>query len=282
MPSSRVLSLRRPDTCCACVRAIAAGTHAWWDARTRTVTCLDCRAAAAPRAERRNETRQDESPVPGAVPLDRGRAGASADREYLRRRRNREARTRVRHPHIGGLLLALKSPPQHELAFHQGARGERAVAVALERRTAHGPAVVMHDRRMPGGYGNIDHLAIAPRGVFVIDAKAVKGKVRIARPLLGKPQLRVRGRYRPKLLDGLDRQVAAVRDALDRHGHAGVPVEGVFCFTEADLPLFGGEIRGHRLYRCRALARRLNRRGSLSPEAIEALADTLAGDFPPA
>jgi len=39
--------------------------------------------------------------------LDRGTPGASAAREHERRRRNREARVRRRHPLIGGLLLAI-------------------------------------------------------------------------------------------------------------------------------------------------------------------------------
>jgi len=214
--------------------------------------------------------------------IDRGRPGASVEREYRRRRRNREARTRRNHPRIGGLLLALRTAPQHEASFQQGGRGERAVARSLERRTARGQAVILHDRRMPGGYGNIDHLAVAPRGVFVIDAKAVRGKVRIARPLLGKPRLLVRGRSRPKLLAGLDRQVAAVRQALAGSGHADVPVEGVLCFTDAELPLLGREIAGHRLLYCRGLARKLNRGGPLSADAIETLALALSDAFPAA
>ena len=92
---------------------------------------------------------------------------------------------------------------------------------------------------MPGGYGNIDHLAIAPSGVFVIDVKNIKGKVRVANPLFGAAKLMVRGRDRTKLIDGLDRQIHAVRRALTASGHPGVPVQGVLCFVSADLPLFG-------------------------------------------
>ena len=293
--ASRTMTLRRPDVCCACGGFLAAGTRAHWDARRRTVTCLDCLepAYASPQDGRapRTQTTQPQTPSWGgprptltsSAELDRGRAGTSAEREYRRRRGNREARTRERHPLIGGLLLTLKEAPQHELAFRQGGRGEQAVARALERRTAGGPAAILHDRRMPGGYGNIDHLAIAPQGVFVIDAKAIRGKVRVSRPLFGKPRLLVRGRNRPKLLDGLDRQVAAVRRALAARGRSDVKVSGVLCFTKADLPLFGGgEARGHRLHHCRGLARKLNRPGPLSGESIEQLERLLAQAFPPA
>jgi hypothetical protein len=272
MPS-RVLSLRRPDTCVECHCHITAGTSAWWDAGARKVTCIACLAAgqAAP-----SQTLPAE--------LDRGQPGASVGREYRRRRSNRETRTRVRHPHIGGLLLTLSKPPQHEVAFRRGEDGELSICAYLERRTARGPAVILHDRRMPMGYGNIDILAIAATGVFVIDAKNIKGDVRISNPLIGSAKLMIRGRNRTRMIDGLERQVAAVRAAVNDAGHARVPVHGVLCFTaRADFPLLGGtRIRGHRLDHQRALARRLNRRGGLSPETIEQLARSLASAHRPA
>ncbi|HEY2593451.1 MAG TPA: nuclease-related domain-containing protein, partial [Chloroflexota bacterium] len=122
-----------------------------------------------------------------------------------------------------------------------------------------------------------------PTGVYVIDAKNISGKVCVSRPLFGTAKLLVEGRDRSRLADGLDRQVAAVRQALDRLGHADIAVVGVFCFTKADLPLFGHpEIRGHRLHHRRALARKLNRSGPMSAPAIAGLADALASAFPPA
>lgn len=268
-----MLKLRYPATCTVCRGAVAAGTWAWWDKTTREVTCVGC---------------VDAADRPAAVPppadeLDRGRPGASAQREYLRRRHNREARVHSSHPHIGGLLLAMRGSPRHESAFLRGAVGERSVARSLERRTAKGGAVILHDRRMPRGRGNIDHLAIAPTGVYVIDAKNINGKVRVSRPLIGAAKLLVERRNRSGLVDGLDRQVAAVRRALGDLGRADVPVVGVFCFTKADLPLVGSaEIRGHRLHHRRALARKLNRSGTLSGAAVEALADALACAFPSA
>jgi Nuclease-related domain len=264
-----MLKLRYPTNCAACGSALPAGVCAQWESTTRAVTCLLCvDAGASPRV---------------AIRLERGQPGASAHHEYLRRRRNREARTRERHPHIGGLLLAVGGSPRHESAFLRGAVGERTVARSLERRTAKCDAVLLHDRRMPNGRGNIDHLAIAPTGVYVIDAKNISGKVRVSRPLFGTAKLLVEGRDRSQLADGLDRQVAAVRQALDRLGHADIAVVGVFCFTKADLPLFGrAELRGHRLHHRRALARKLNRSGPMPAPAIAGLADALASAFPPA
>ena len=272
MPS-RLLNLRWPDVCVVCDSALSAGTRAWWDGAARTVTCVTCRETTAEPA-----SAETVRPV-----LDRGQPGASVAREYQRRKRNRETRTRKAHPRIGGLLLALRGTPQHELAFHRGELGEQAVAASLQKRTADSPTIILNDRRMPGGRGNIDHLAIAPTGVFVIDAKNIKGKVRVARPLFGAAKLKVSGWDRTKLIDGLDRQVSAVRDALAAGGHAEVPVQGVLCFTTADLPLLGTlKMRGHLLLHRKALAKRLNASGTLQPPAIKALAQILAVALPAA
>jgi hypothetical protein len=114
---------------------------------------------------------------------DLGTAGAGARRQHERRRARREAATREAHPHIGNLLLRLGEPPAHERSWRTGAIGEEAVA---EHLAANCPEVpVLHSRRMPGGRGDIDHIAIAPSGVRVIDTKRLKGKIEVRKPFLG-------------------------------------------------------------------------------------------------
>jgi hypothetical protein len=249
-----------------CGISIAAGGQGWWDAEEKTVTCLPCHRLAVQGLE-----------VSEPAPLERGQAGASARREYERRKTNREASVRNAHPRVGGLLLWLRDAPQHETAFRAGERGEVAVGDSLEQRSSEGPAIILHDRRMPRGQGNIDHIAIAPGGVFVIDAKAHSGSVRIERPWFGSPKLRIAGRDRTKLPDGLDRQLTAVRDALTMTDHAEVLVHGVLCFTNADLPLLRTlEIRGNRLLYRKGLAKLLNADGPLNPAEIETVATALA------
>lgn len=205
-------------------------------------------------------------------------------REYRRRRHKREARIHKTHPRIGGLLLALGSAPQREAAFRKGQLGETEIAAYLEKHLKNKPVILLHDRRMPRGRGNIDHLAIAPTGVYVIDAKNLRGKVRIANPLFGSAKLLVNGRNRMKLIDGLDRQVHAVRDALVASAHPDVSVRGVLCFTSsADLPLLGTlKMRKHLMLHRRRLAKRLGKTGTLQSPAIDALARALAAALPPA
>lgn len=202
-------------------------------------------------------------------------------REHERRKRNREAQIREAHPRIGGLLSAVQRAPQHETAFRRGELGEQTVAAYLERRTAKAPAILLHDRRMPRGHGNIDHLAVAPAGVFVIDAKHYSGEVRVVDQGFRGVKLLVDGRDRTNVIDGLERQMTAMRAALTATGRADVPLQGVLCFTIADLPVLGTQtLRGHLLLRPRALAKRLKADGPLERSTIEAVAHALAESLP--
>jgi hypothetical protein len=74
-----------------------------------------------------------------------------------------------------------------------------------------------------------------------------------------------------------------VRDALGRAGHVDVPIQGVLCFTNADLPLLRTlRIRGHLLLYHKALAARLNADGKVRADEIGAISHRLACELPPA
>jgi hypothetical protein len=162
-------------------------------------------------------------------------------------------------------------------------RASTSVAESIAKRTDDGTVLTLHNRRMPGGRGDVDHIAVAPSGVFVIDAKDITGTVRVNRPWFGDAKLLVNGRDRTKLIDGLERQLTAVDGALKAVGHYDVALQGVLCFTKADLPLIGTlQMRGHLLIYRKALAKRLNADGHLDPLKIAAIARALATAFPPA
>jgi hypothetical protein len=210
--------------------------------------------------------------------FDIGRAGASARREYDRRCANREQRVRARHPHLGGLLLALGDAPTHETAWARGARGEEHVAAVLARHLDPG-VVVLHDRRIPGSRANIDHIAVGSSGVWVIDSKRYRGKVAISRPLFGAATLTIAGRDRTKLVAGLGAQVAIVAAAL-RGAPDDVPLRGALCFIDAGLPRLGTlTFDSYPLMYPKALAKRINAGGPLDAEAVGAVAARLAARF---
>lgn len=219
--------------------------------------------------------------------LDLGNAGGGARREHERRRERREAKTREEHPHIGGLLLRLKAAPNSEKAWESGAVGEDAVAAHLARRCP--GVVILHDRRMPGSRANIDHIAIGPSGLLVIDAKRYKGKIEVRKLFLGDAKLVIAGRDRSKLVEGLKRQVDAVRAAL-AIVEQDVAVDGCFCFVNpagqaggSGLPMLRTlAIDGFPLYYPRKLSKRLNRPGPLGASEVAVLAETLIELLPAA
>jgi Nuclease-related domain len=64
------------------------------------------------------------------------------------------------------------------LAWRRGANGERRSARLLAPLERHGWAI-LHDLAIPGSQANIDHLAIGPGGVVVIDSKQYRGRLRL-------------------------------------------------------------------------------------------------------
>jgi Nuclease-related domain len=67
-------------------------------------------------------------------------------------------------------------PSEQARTWQRGAHGERRTARLLDRLTRDG-YVVFHDVAVPDSPANVDHLAIGPTGVFVIDSKQWTGSV---------------------------------------------------------------------------------------------------------
>jgi len=175
---------------------------------------------------------------------------------------------------------------QAERQWQVGAEGERSLAAFLAVRCPEVPMI--HDRAAPMSRANIDHIAIAPSGVYVIDCQRHRGKIEVTTPLFGSQKLKIKGRDRTSLVGGLERQVAHVRAALGELDD-GVLVHGCLCFVapegrlaDVGLPLLRTpKINGYRLYYARRLARRLNRSGAIDGEHARMLQDGLAQRLPP-
>jgi hypothetical protein len=60
--------------------------------------------------------------------------------------------------------------------WRRGARGERRTARELDRLTDRA-WVVFHDLAVPDSRANVDHLAIGPSGIFLIDSKNWRGRL---------------------------------------------------------------------------------------------------------
>jgi hypothetical protein len=69
-------------------------------------------------------------------------------------------------------------PSPDAVAWRRGAAGEQRTARLLSPLERQG-WVVLHDLAVPGSAANIDHLAIGPGGVFVIDSKQYRGRLQL-------------------------------------------------------------------------------------------------------
>ena len=145
--------------------------------------------------------------------------------------------------------------------------------------------MLLHDRRVPDSRANIDHLAVGPAGVFVIDAKRYKGRIAVERRgglLTPRTEhLLVGRRDRTRLVEGVRRQVEVVRRALVSEGD--VAVRGILCFVDGDWPLFGTlEAHGVPVLPPKKTARLCSAEGPLHVDRIQAIAAALAAGLPPA
>ncbi|MEW1822976.1 nuclease-related domain-containing protein [Arthrobacter sp. NPDC080031] len=227
------MRLRYAGACRLCGASLPAGTEAIYESETKTVRCLGCAAGAA-----ENMYPDLEPPSNASLSTEPGVAGSSARREYERRKTKDEEKLREKWGRFGGLAVALSDERQHTKSWDRGAIGEERLGARLNA-LATDDLAVLHDRRIPGSKANIDHIAITPGGIWVIDAKRYKGRPElkieggILRPRVEK--LLVGRRDCTKLVDGVLKQVDVVRDLV-----GDAPVTGALCFIEADWPLIGG------------------------------------------
>jgi hypothetical protein len=270
------MRLRDAGTCRVCGSEVATKAEAIYERATRTVRCVSLGVVT-----------RDARPV-GEEPdlavlkvVDAGTAGASARREFERRKAARKARIRSKHPKLGGLILAVSDDPSSTTAWNTGALGEEKLGGGLDRLGSE-TIRLLHDRRMPRNRANLDHLAVTPTGVYVIDARKYRARPHLKidgglfRPRV--ERLLVRSRDCTKLVDGVLKQVDAVRGPLG----PGVPVRGVLCFVGADWPLLGGNFttRDVHVLRPKKLYPKLQAEGTLTADTIAEVHRTLARAFP--
>ena len=107
-----------------------------------------------------------------------------------------------------GVLLVMLRLPFDSLVWAKGVEGERRTAAFLEPLLDAG-FVVLNNRQIPGGRGDIDHLVIGPTGVFPIETKNWSGRVEVRND-----RLIVGSRDRTWVVEQVYREALAVQLAL--------------------------------------------------------------------
>jgi hypothetical protein len=134
----------------------------------------------------------------------------------------------------GAFIVRLPDQRWHLRAWEQGASGERIVGARLDKIDG---IEVLHDRRIPGTRTGIDHIAVGPGGVYVIDAKLYGGmdKHRGVIGLLREHRRLLTGSHdQTKLVAKLRNQVNAITRAL---AETPIVVTAALCVVDAHPPL---------------------------------------------
>jgi hypothetical protein len=269
----RLIRLRRRGTCRSCSQTLEPGQSAWWEASTKTVVCTQCRP----------KTQPTTGPPIESSPLDVGVAGGSAQEKHDRLHQRRKHELERRWGRLAGVAKFLSDDPRSITVWAQGSKGERILAEHMSRALGD-RAVLLHDRKVPGDRRNIDHLAVAASGVWVIDTKRWSGLVEL-RDVGGwfrvDRRLYVKGRDRTEAVDGMAWQVEAVREALVGVT-LDVPLHAAACFVEAEWKWFAKpfELKGVRVSGPESLAVAISEAGPLSLDGVMEVARRLAAALP--
>jgi hypothetical protein len=191
-------------------------------------------------------------------------------------------RARERFGPLGAGVAWFAGDPRSTAAWRRGAEGEEKVARRLEKLLSDKDVELIHDRLMPAARSaNIDHVAVGPGGVTVIDSKNLSGKVRVQSTM--RTTLRVGGSNRTKLVHGVQQQAEAVRELL----HAAsiqVEVRAALCLASTDgLPLFSRlEVDGVLIAGPARVAKLAARPGTLSASRRRQIVRQLGSQLRPA
>ena len=198
-PRARFKRLRYGGTCLACKGPIAVDEEAWHDPDLKKVTCSSCRPRHA---------RTDVAPPSRAVSA----RGANP---------------------VGGSSALRVSQERGAPKYAKGAVGEFLVAKRLFEDLGD-EAVILNDRRVPGGAANIDHVVVASSGVWVIDAKKWRGLIEyknVGDPFAEKRRLLVGGHDRTEEIEKIYKLVIPVAQAV---GDPAVPIHPALVFVDGD------------------------------------------------
>lgn len=159
------------------------------------------------------------------------------------------------------------------------------VGALLDAAAARG-VLTLHDRRIPGCRGRLEHIAVGPSGIYVIDVKHFKNASIEVRPAgdaqSGTDDLVVGKRVMTAAVVATRRRVAELRSLLATADLTDVPVVGALCFVDGLLPLSVGdlEVGGVHVMRPSGLTALVATPGSLDGDHRRLLQQFLAQQLP--
>jgi len=250
------------------------GTKAYWSRGLSLVACLkhgnidnedaknlkESEVFQEPKAVEAKIRLDDSFSPPTIMEVAGGEARRIAEKERLKTNKKKADSRQMMYekPILGKLLASVHDVVMNDSDFESrnahawkyGANGEEGVGERLNELAKQYGLYVIHDRKQgKNTSANIDHIVITSDAVYIIDARNYTGMVETEtngwingnKPI----KLKVGGRNRTNIVEGMHKQVAIVGEVL-KDASATMPVIGVLAFYLADWPLFGAptEIQG--------------------------------------
>lgn len=189
---------------------------------------------------------------------------------------------------IGGSAALRESQKQRNSSWLKGATGEYLMDKALHQHLDK-DAIVLTDRQLPATSSNIDHVVVAPSGVWVIDSKNWEGKIeyKFESSKSSRMRLLVGGEDRTYKVDAIYRQVIPIAQII---GDMSVPIHPAMAFVNSEWSLSSlprllmkkpykhGEVW---ISPPRILINQINKPGLLGKPVIDQLAQLLDASLPP-
>ena len=133
---------------------------------------------------------------------------------------------------VGGSAALREARVRRDPKWTKGAAGEYLMDLALHNHLNEG-SVILTDRGVPGTKSNIDHIVVAPSGVWIIDSKVWRGKIAYkSTSMFGtEKRLFVGGKDRTAAVEAIFNLVIPVAQVL---GDKSVPIRPALVFIDGD------------------------------------------------
>lgn len=233
--------------CASCGRRFAPNEEGWHNYQLHKVRCVKCGPPEGTVAERQVEV--------------------AASRHF--------------NP-IGGSAALREARAQHDSNWRKGAIGEFMMSRYLYKNLPK-EMVILNDREVPGMQGNIDHLVVAPSGIWIVDTKKWKGKIEYRAESFDSidARLLVNGEDRTSKIEKVYEQVISVAQIVN---DPKVPLNQAVVFawgewsTKSSLRLRLGKPYLHEgilITSPNVLIKRICKSGPLNSDQIRRLSDLL-------
>ena len=158
---------------------------------------------------------------------------------------------------------------------------EQQIEDLLDGLAAFG-VVSFHDRRVKRTLLIVDHVVVAPSGIYVVDVRRWSGRIELrerGNVLRRSERLAVAGHDRTRIVDGVVKKASILRRSL---GGFQIPVHAVLCFVDGDWPLWARpiDIRGATVMWPKELERRAKQLGRVNVHRVVTIADLLEQSLP--